>query len=93
MLQTYEAVLHYGQFLWVDAAPTLAKAQLWVTVQPILAADEELPVVTSKPTGMIALLASRPVDVAGVGFLTREQANERYDFNRCQYFSVRFLHT
>lgn len=77
MLQTYEAVLNYGQIRWVDVAPTLPRAQLWVTVQPMMAFEEELLVATSKPTGMIALLASQPVDVVGANFLTREQANER----------------
>ncbi len=77
MLQTYEAVLNYGQFRWVDAAPTLPKAQLWVTVQPLMASEEELSLAAPQITSMIALLASQPVDVVGAVFLTREQANER----------------
>jgi hypothetical protein len=77
MLQTYEAVLDCGQFRWIDAAPTLPKALLWVTVQPTMTFNDELQLATTKPTGMIALLAMQPVDVMGVSFLTREQANER----------------
>lgn len=77
MLQTYEAVLDCGQFRWIDMAPTLPKAQLWVTVRPLTSFEEKLPTVTPKLTGMIALLANQPKFVGEANFLTREQANER----------------
>jgi hypothetical protein len=34
MLITYEAALEHGKFRWIDPAPSVETAQLWVTLQP-----------------------------------------------------------